>query len=705
MGSQKMLVLGLVIILIISGFAISLGLFRDTNSGTDDTENSNGLFAGGSGTESDPYEISNVKHLQNMNENLSAHYELVDDIDASVTKNWNSGKGFVPIGYYYSWQSGFQAKRFTGTLNGQGHVISKLWINNSCPSSWNVISSHGLFGFIGENASINEVGLEHINVDGAKAGGLVGRNDGTIKNCYVTGKVNGGGGLVGWNVGLISNSYARVDVSGTSSGGLVGENGGTIKNSYATGDVSGDWTSGGLVGENGGTIKNSYATGDVGGYCGTGGLVGDNRGTITHSYATGDVNGNKSIGGLVGYNDGKILDSYSTGNVKGNERLGGLIGLNHEGTVDNSHYNIDEVLINGEHRLTIGGLFDSQFQDWMSSNKALKIEDYSDTLVPAGNHYEIRGVQGIKDLLGFTDNEEYNFSLAGDIDLSGESGLYIPYLTADFDGNGHTIRDLHLDWELGLQRGFIGYLGENGSVRDIGLLDVKISARYEVGGLVGWNNGEINTSFVTGTVEGDPSVGGLVGVNNGNLSNSYARVDVSGKSSVGGLVGWNYRRGTVINSYATGNVSCNVNRSYVGGQVNETSSIGGLIGVNYETVSNSFWDVNTTGQSSSAAGTGKTTAEMKDIDTFSNESTEGLSDAWDFVGDPNDNSGNEDVWKIDESGEINDGYPYLKGVGGYSDKTDPRNDDSEDGLLGFTILALPPSIFIVAIYSYKKKRK
>ena len=56
------------------------------------------FFSRGSGTESDPYRIYNVAQLQDINENHSAHYILVNDIDASETRLWNGGKGFLPIG-------------------------------------------------------------------------------------------------------------------------------------------------------------------------------------------------------------------------------------------------------------------------------------------------------------------------------------------------------------------------------------------------------------------------------------------------------------------------------------------------------------------------------------------------------------------------------------------------------------------------------
>jgi hypothetical protein len=61
--------------------------------------------------------------------------------------------------------------------------------------------------------------------------------------------------------------------------------------------------------------------------------------------------------------------------------------------------------------------------------------------------------------------------------------------------------------------------------------------------------------------------------------------------------------GSVSNSYSTGSVSGN-------------SRVGGLVGSNAGTVSNSFWDIETSGQATSDGGTGKTTAEMKDTITF-----------------------------------------------------------------------------------------
>ena len=70
-------------------------------------------FSGaGSGTEADPYLITDVYELQEMSDDLTAYYVLGNDIDASVTSSWNGNAGFEPIG------------TFTGIFDGQGHTIT-----------------------------------------------------------------------------------------------------------------------------------------------------------------------------------------------------------------------------------------------------------------------------------------------------------------------------------------------------------------------------------------------------------------------------------------------------------------------------------------------------------------------------------------------------------------------------------------------------
>jgi hypothetical protein len=97
----------------------------------------------------------------------------------------------------------------------------------------------------------------------------------------------------------------------------------------------------------------------------------------------------------------------------------------------------------------------------------------------------------------------------------------------------------------------------------------------------------------------------------GDVSNSYSIGSVTGYEYVGGLIGWNW--GGVSNSYSTGSVTGSlVVGGLLGDNLGDNEEAGGV-----DNVSNSFWDTETSGQTTSAGGTGKTTAEMQDIVTFS----------------------------------------------------------------------------------------
>ena len=726
------------------------------------------LWQGGRQASRATITIDNVYDLQNMSKDLTASYVLANDIDASETVNWNFGAGFSPVGT--------GANRFTGSLDGQGHSIKGLYINR--PTTDNV----SLLGYIDTGSKVKNVGVVDSNVTGNRSvGGLVGcSNHGSVDNSYATGNVFGNnwnvGGLVGYNYyGSVTWSYAIVNVTGRAfhSGGLVGYNEhGTVDDSHATGAVNGTDYGGGLVGVNRqGWVKNSFSRGNVnapyaaGGLIGsiqfgtldygestgkvsgssrTGGLVGYNdRGKMMNSVSSGDVTGHIGAGGLVGKNTGIVLDSYSTGNVNATGHyIGGLVGDNTDGNVTNSHYNIIEVLINGERLATRGGLFGLQYIDWISRGLSLDISYYSYSLAPSGDYFTISDYRGLQDLLGFADNPIYKFRLAADLDLYEAPGYCIPYLKAEFDGANHTISNLDIDMPFASVLGMFGF-NDGGTIRNIGIENINVNGYDNAGGLVGYNNyGAVDNAFVKGNVnaswsnvgglvgyndhgtvnnsradmnvtESYRNVGGLVGYNNhsmvnnshatGNVTgdsseygglvgnnvqsvvnNSYATGNVIGRFCVGGLVGSN-DHGTVNNSYATGNIHGSyyytgglvgdnwrgaldnsyssgnvtgnnsvggllgantqgtVNNSYATGNVNGNSSIGGFIGLNNGTVHSAyatgkvtgnatiggfvgntsngtaadcFWDKETSGQSSSDGGTGKTTAEMKTLRTF-----------------------------------------------------------------------------------------
>jgi hypothetical protein len=124
-----------------------------------------------------------------------------------------------------------------------------------------------------------------------------------------------------------------------------------------------------------------------------------------------------------------------------------------------------------------------------------------------------------------------------------------------------------------------GLVGRNSlsTIRD-SMSAAAVTGRDYVGGLVGYqqNQGTVANSYATGTVIGKGNcVGGLVGYNNGNVIGSYAIGPVAGVNDVGGLVGRNESAGEIANSYATG--------SFVG-----LDNVGGLVGNNSGTITTSY---------------------------------------------------------------------------------------------------------------------
>jgi hypothetical protein len=148
------------------------------------------------------------------------------------------------------------------------------------------------------------------------------------------------------------------------------------------------------------------------------------------------------------------------------------------------------------------------------------------------------------------------------------------------------------------------------------------------GGLIGSAAGTVDRSFATGNVSGVSTVGGLVGVG-ANLSACFAAGTVRGIDEVGGLVGTSW--GATAHSYATGAVTGRaavggfigthtgrINEVFSVGPVTGTSETGGFAGRVSGAVSTQlgYWDIERSGQASSPAGEGKTTAAMRDPLTF-----------------------------------------------------------------------------------------
>ncbi len=226
-------------------------------------------------TDTDTVRIRDWHDLHRVRDDLAGSYVLANDLD-STTPGYDElagptaheGKGWAPIGQALFLEDGIVGEAFEGAFDGRGHEIRDLFIARSDENTV------GLFGILGEEAVVRDVGFVGADVTG-----------------YFTVGV-----LAAMNLGNVSRSYSTGSVVGNSAvGGLLGGNGGSVSLCYSEASASGQMVAGGLVGMN-------------------------SRGAVTDSYATGSVTrvggGDASFGGFVGRNrEGMIVNCYSIGSV------------------------------------------------------------------------------------------------------------------------------------------------------------------------------------------------------------------------------------------------------------------------------------------------------------------------------------------------------------------------------------------------------
>ncbi|MFZ2147871.1 MAG: GLUG motif-containing protein, partial [Sedimentisphaerales bacterium] len=586
-------------------------------------------YSGGTGEPDDPYQIATAGDLFLLGESpedYDKHFLLTADID--LDPNLPGRKVFdkaVIAPDVNDIESGFQGTSFSGVFDGSGHTISHLTITGE--------SYLGLFGQLASEAEIRDIGVVDVNITGSgrNVSGLVGYNDGgTVTQCYSTGTVSGTGQ---WS------SFV---------GGLVGSNwDGTIATSYNTGAVSGNEYVGGLVGDNYGS------------------------GIVLHSVWDTQTSGLSGSACGVGLTTAEMMDSY-------------MLGLN--GFANDPNWVLDagrdypRLAWEG----TPGGIIPEPVIDWLEGQGTPEDPyriDTADQLTFLGRasalcdrHFvlssDIDLYPNLPNGQVFPRSVIPNFT--GVFDGSGHcirnltiTGGSLLGLFGELSGE---VRDLGVvDVNIIGSRSYVGGLvgGNDGNVTNC-YSTGAVSGSGSVGGLVGYNSGDVTKCYSTGSVSCSSCVGGLVGENGeeGAVTNCYSAGAVSGNWSVGGLVGENW--GTLTQCYSTGAVSGNwsvgglvggnggaVTQCYSTGAVSGNWSVGGLVGLNYDSavtqcystgavsgnnhvggllgaasygtvVTTCFWDTQTSGQASSAGGTGKTTAEMQTASTF-------LDAGWDFI--------------------------------------------------------------------------
>ena len=179
----------------------------------------------------------------------------------------------------------------------------------------------------------------------------------------------------------------------------------------------------------------------------------------------------------------------------------------------------------------------------------------------------------------------------------------------------------------------------------------RFSGRNNIGGLVGHNlAGTIINSYARGQISNTDGnqIGGLIGKSDrGRIINSYADVNFPGTVRAGGLVG-GVVSSEIVNSYATGDIAAGfqagvlantisgntqIKNSYAIGTLNRKIITGGLIGNSPGTltrITDSYWDSDTSGQTRSAGGTGKTTVQLQSPTTATGIYANWSPADWDF---------------------------------------------------------------------------
>ena len=601
-------------------------------------------FSGGDGTEGTPYLIASLSDLKNLSTLVNAGNAEYNASHYMLTAPVTLGNDWTPIG-------NTTAKAFKGTFDGNDQTITFSLSVNEIESA----DSNKPYGLFGANSGT----IQNLGVAGSVT---ISSSD----NVYF-------GSIAGYNQGdgVITDCFSSCDVSLTISGsgldpnvgGIVGRNEGTLKNSYAVGDVmvtvpSGSCV-GGIVGYNYKTIFNCYAAGNVTatdassvGVGVAGGIAGYNSaltspriGNITNCFALNEKITAASAGRIAGYQYGSMVSPK----FSGNSAWDGMT-LNDATVTGGTATDLNGADVASE---TVWGILFEPFTDangWKlnEGNENFQLPVLKNIAVPAdvdashlkpaavptpeptpesyfsggdgteGTPYLIASLSDLKNLSTLVNagNAEYNAShymLTAPVTL-GNDWTPIGNTTAKafkgtFDGNDQTITFYNVVIENYADSfyGVFGVVGENGEVTNLNVAGSLTTSSlneddYDVGGIAGDNYGTITNSqsSVAVTVEStvkEVFAGGIAGYNTGTISGCSATgavtADSTQKSYAGGIVGEN--DGTISGCSATGAVTADGTGE---------SRAGGIAGVNTVTISgcSATGDVTADGTGESLAG-------------------------------------------------------------------------------------------------------
>ncbi len=490
-------------------------------------------FAGGSGTETDPYLIETKEQLNNVRNDLDAHYKLIADIvftDADFSEEgnfYNNGKGWDPLGAIYS-------APFNGTFNGNGFAITGLFAK---VSNYNG-SSSGLFGI--NNGTIMNLAVVNGSVTDTSSGytyvgGVAGNNKGTISNCYNSMAVSTmtyGGGIAGLNSGLITNCYNIGNILqakdyGTFSGGIVGYN-------HPSGMISSCYNVGGVTANQ------------------QGGVAGENQGTISYCYFLESERKGCGVGADEGYRC-SILELQTKDTFEGFDfdttwEFVSVADYSFPVLKSVNHISIDNHVNQG----VFAGGIGSFIYPYLISNvsQLADVQRFPDSCFRLINNIVFTAEDNLNWSSIGTSNKVFTGYFDGD-------GYAIEGLTKSlFDCNYGTVKNIAL--KNAVVTDSATFILKNGGILSncysTSEIAFRSSEEMNVGGLVSKNYGTINDCFYNGKINSTTTssfgyTGGIVGLNDGGtISNCYNLAIISTNRSMDGIVGKN-SNATMKNNY------------------------------------------------------------------------------------------------------------------------------------------------------------
>jgi trimeric autotransporter adhesin len=608
------------------------------------------------------------------------------------------GGGFVISGLYinqnysyaglFGYTSGAELTRIklenaviTSTNNWVGALLGK-GINttiSACQASATINAEMDVGGLAGElvDSSVSDCQTNVIISAQAQVGGLIGwATNCTISSCASMGSSQGSvatAGLVAHsNYCTYLDCYAKMTLIAVNSGGLISDmTGGFLTNSYAVSSFQTDSESGGLIqSASNVTISHSYWNTQTSGVTYSAGGEGRNTDQMTYPY-----DDNTYVG--WGFPDPWLADSTGTMN-DGYPYLAVGTGFGVVSAPSFSHASgyydspFQLVLYCATPNATIHYTLDGSEPTAQSPLYTAPIPINTMTTVKAfacrtgwinsvtvtaqyylgwfgggaGTTEDPYRISTPQHLHGMRLAPDACFVQVQDIDMdvppfnSGSGWDPIGYtsptdydeFTGYFYGNGYEIANLFV--QTGNYAGLFG-LTDGAELREINLTNLNVWGESWVGGLVGYSiDTDIIKCSVSGDIHGTSTVGGLVGFPvSSDISNCFSTASVSSHNRVGGLVGTMYMHSTVENCFSAGLVTCS--GSYAGGLIGE-------LDYGEHTITASYWDMQASGQSSSAAGSGRTSDEM--TYPYAANTYQG----WNF----------SYIWKADDT-YYNGGYPYL----------------------------------------------